>query len=86
MQQTEAENFPSNVVPTLCILHKQPQKLTKASKAPPICFPEKITETLKESKDCNFKLACGSQHPEEMLGNFTTKFVLLSKFEYTTNI
>jgi len=26
------------------------------------------------------------KHPEEMLGNFTTKLVLLSKFEYTTNI
>jgi hypothetical protein len=26
------------------------------------------------------------KNPEEMLGNFTTKLVLLLKFEYTTNI
>jgi len=37
------------------------KSIQKPPKAPQFAFLIKIAETLNESKDCNFKLACGSQ-------------------------
>jgi hypothetical protein len=62
------------------------KSLQKPPNAPQSAFLVKIAETLNESKTAISSLLVAVKHPEEMLGNFTTKLVLLSKFEYTTTI